>query len=333
MARTRAQRRRSNLLIAVALVATLVILLFARDINRAAHATNSIESSENRSFASLADDLLASEASFGFHLGYLLAHGATLSRPVFAARLDQLARVLPTWTSDAQLLRHPGLAHGVNSTLVDLTNERVADYQVVLATTAGALRLPWTTPSPSGVTSVAARSSLLASDRQWGATRGDLVHEPGAVHLSATSTPSPVVTLPTTLETLAAAPSLRLVRGVTISAVAVTPAPLPAPVGRIVLPPVDHFHLGVSVTNTAFALQPVTFRVTLTPLSGSLAAPQTQTMTVTLGPLRSFAFVPSLFATVPGEHARLVVSVSAPASAAAPARQRTYRVVLSPGGG
>ncbi|MGC1419569.1 MAG: hypothetical protein WA786_05545, partial [Acidimicrobiales bacterium] len=127
--------------------------------------------------------------------------------------------------------------------------------------------------------------------------------------------------------------ALRLVRGVAISAVEVTPAPLPAPIGRIVLPPVDHFHLGVSVTNTAYALQPVVVSVTLTPLSGSLLSPQTQSMTVDLGPLRSFAFVPRLFATVPGEHARLVVSVSAPASAAAPPRHRTYQVVLSPGGG
>jgi len=332
VARTRAQRRRSNLLIAVALAATLVVLLFARDINRAAHASDSIRRSENRSFASLANDLLASESSFGFHLGYLLSHGATLTRPVFAARLDQLAMVLPTWTTDAGLLRHPGIDHDVNGVLVDLTQQRVDDYQVVLATTAGALRLPWSTPGPSGLTSVAARSSLLASDRQWDGVRRDLVHDPGAVHLAPTSTPSSVVTLPTTLESLSAAPSLRLVRGVAISAVAVTPAPLPAPVGRIVLPPVAHFHLGVSVTNTAFVLQPVTFSVTLTPLSGSLAAPQSETMSVTLGPLRSFAFVPRLFATAPGEHARLVVSVSAPASAAAPPRHRTYQVILSPGG-
>ena len=88
-----------------------------------------------------------------------------------------------------------------------------------------------------------------------------------------------------------------------IVAVAVTPSPLPASVGRIVLPPISRVHLGVSVSNTAFVRQPVSLTVTLTALTGSSSAAQTQTMTVTLGALRSFAFVPRLLETTPGEHA------------------------------
>lgn len=330
MARTRAQRRRSNLLTAVALVATLLVLLFARDVNRAAHASTGIRRSENRSFAALANSLLGSEAQFADHLGYLLTHGAALSRPVFAARLDQLGQELPAWSTQADLLRRPAITGDVNGALAGLTEQRVDDYQVVLASVAGALALPWAGPGPGGLTSVAARSSLLDTDHRWDGLRHSLAREPGRVELDATSTPASVVTLPTTISALSASASLKVVRAVRIAAVAVTPSPLPAPVGRIVLPPVTRVHLGVSVTNAAFVVQPVSLTVTLTPITGTLSAAQTQTMTVTLGALRSYAFVARLLATAPGEHARLTLSLS---GASAPTQRRSYLVVLSPGGG
>ncbi|MFI5034714.1 MAG: hypothetical protein ACHQFZ_00735 [Acidimicrobiales bacterium] len=332
MARTRAQRRRQDLLLAVALAATLLVLLFARDVNRAAHQSTGVRLSENRSFARLANTLLASEQFFTGHLDYLLTNGATLSRPVFAARLDQLALEVATWSTEANLLRRPAIADGLNIDLAQLTAQRVDDYEVVLATVARSLSLPWAAP-PAAASSVEARSSLLATDHQWNAVRLALVNEPGRVTLGATVTPVSVVTLPTTLGTLAAAPSLRLVRGAGIAAVAVTPAPLPAPAGRIVLPPVTSFHVGVSVSNAAFVRQPVTLTVTLTPLSGPLTATQTQSMSVTLGPLRSYAFVPGDFATAPGEHARLVLTLTGAPSAPALSRHRSYLVVLSPSGG
>lgn len=314
----------------VALVATLLVLLFARDINRAAHNSTAVRRSENRSFARLANTLIGSEQLFGNHLGYLLTHGATLSRAVFAARLDQLALQLPTWSNDANLLRRPKIAHDLNTVVDQLTQQRVDDYRVVLDTVASSLDLPWTNLNTTGLTSVEARSSLLATDRTWNALRNSLAKEPGRVTLASTSTPLSVVTLPTTLGALSGAASLKVQRAVAISAVAVSPSPLPAPSGRIVLPPVSTFHLGVSVTNDAFVRQPVTLTVTLTPLSGALTATQSQTMSVTLGPDRSYAFVPRLLATLPGEHARLTVTLSGARSAATATRRRTYLVILSP---
>jgi len=330
VARTRAQRRRQNILLLVALAVTLLVLLFARDVNRAAHASSGVRRSENRSFAQLANALLESEHLFGQHLGYLLTHGATLSRPVFAARLDQLALQLPDWSTDANLLRRPDIDHDLNTAIDQLTVQRVDDYQVVLDSVAAALDLPWTTLNTTGLTSVAARSSLLATDREWGTLRHLLGHEPGHVDLAATVTPSSVVTLPTTLDALAGAASLKLTRGVGIAAVAVTPSPFPAPAGRILLPPVTTFHLGVAVTNAAFVRQPVTLTVTLTALTGATLAPQTQAMSVTLGPLRSYAFVPRLLTTLPGEHAVLTVTVRGAPSAPSMSRRRTYLVILSP---
>ena len=101
MARTRAQRRRQNTIVTLALVVTVLVLLFAHDVNRAAHNSTTVRRSENRSFARLANTLVASEQLFDQRLGYLLTHGGTMSREVFSARLDQLARVLPEWSTDA----------------------------------------------------------------------------------------------------------------------------------------------------------------------------------------------------------------------------------------
>jgi hypothetical protein len=332
VARTRAQRRRQNLLVTAALVATALVLLFAHDVNRAAHSSTNVRRSENRSFASLANALLGSEQQFGDHLDYLLTHGTTLSRAVFTARLDQLALQLPGWSTEANLLRHPSIAHDVNTTLVSLTEQRVDDYQVVLDSVAHALDLPWTTLSSTTLTSVAARSSLLATDRTWDALRHSLATEPGRVQLAATSTPGAVVTLPTVMSTLDGAASLQVRRSVSISAVEVTPSPLPAAAGTIVLPPVTSVHLGVSVTNDQFVLQPVVLTVTFTPRSGRLAAPQTETMAVTLGPMRSYAFVARLLVTAPGEHARLSITLRGTARSPAPTQRRTYQVILSPSG-
>ena len=233
MARTRTQRRRQNTLIAVGLVATALALLFARDINRAAHSATQVRRSENRVFAQMANGLITRENAFDQRLGYLLEHGGALGREVFSARLAQLADELPQWSTDATLLRRPGIAGNLNTQLAQLTEQRVDDYQTVLDTVAVGLQLPWTRRATTAQTSVAARGSLLDTDHRWDALRRTLLTQPGGVTLGATSTSTAVVTLPTVLGTLEAAPRLRVVRGVEISAVAVTPSPLPAPAGEI----------------------------------------------------------------------------------------------------
>ncbi|MGH9020653.1 MAG: hypothetical protein ACRDV0_06495 [Acidimicrobiales bacterium] len=329
MARTRAQRRRQNTLLVVALVATLLILGFARDVTRAAHSSTGARASEDRSFARLANDLVASENLFGQRLDYLLTHGAAMSRPIFAARLDQLGGDLPAWTTSAGLLRRPVVAGGLNDQLAALTEQRVDDYQVVLGNVAHALRLPWTgTPAPSA-TSGGAQASLLTTDHQWDALRRGLLGLPGHAALNATATPSAVVTLATTIGDLTSAPSLRLTRGVGITAVAVTPSPLPAPAGTLVEPPVARLHVGVVVTNAAYATQPVTLTVTFTSSSGAV---QHQAMSTTLGPLASYAFVPRLFSVSPGERASLRAVVRGAPAGAAMTRSRVYAVEMSQSG-
>jgi hypothetical protein len=96
VARTRAQRRRHSVFLTIALVATFVVLVFARDVSRSAHDAITNERSENRSFAGLANTLITQENAFDTRAARLLRNGGTLTRPIFDARLQQLDQQLPT---------------------------------------------------------------------------------------------------------------------------------------------------------------------------------------------------------------------------------------------
>lgn len=326
MARTRAQRRRQTLYLSIALALTLVVLLFARDVSRSAHGSIGPRRSENRSFGALANVLIAQQNQLDFHLAYLLAHGQSLSRPVFAARLDQLRQQFALWTVEADQLRRPKLAHGVNDAIEQLTELRIGAYQSLLASVARSLTLPWPIPATSRAVSAPA-STLFATSQAWAAKRFSLVAEPGLVHLDAFTTSSATAYLNVGLTRLVASPTLALARGVGITAVAVQPSPLPAPKGTLLMPPVTAIDVGVSVTNASYVLQPVALRVTLTSRAGRV---QSQTMRVVLGPLRSFAFAPNLFTTTPSERATLVISLSGAPAAPQTTLRRVYQVTMSP---
>ncbi|HSN03290.1 MAG TPA: hypothetical protein VLS91_07385, partial [Acidimicrobiales bacterium] len=142
MARTRAQRRRHSALLVIALVVTVLAVVFARDVSRSAHEATSPRRSENRSFAQLANRLITLENNADFHLAYLLSHGDGLSRPVFAARLAQIDQQLGPLLGDASLLHRPALAHHVQREVINLTTQRVASDQAIIAAATAALSLP-----------------------------------------------------------------------------------------------------------------------------------------------------------------------------------------------
>lgn len=317
----------------MALIATFVALLFARDISRAGHGATSPRRSENRSFAVLANALVGQENAFDARLTYLLTRGGPLSRPVFAARLKQLDQVVLSWQTQASLLRRPPLVHGVNASLAQLTEQRVDDCQFLLGAVAEGLSLPWATPTnvTPGLTIPTAQASLVATSREWDFARRGLLLEPGHVTLLATSNHLALLDITTVMNGLEQSPSLVLTRGVGITAVAVSPAPLPAPAGEILLPPTGMIHLGVTVTNASYATQPVSLSVVFTP-TGRLGVAQRQTMTVTLRPLASYAFVPKILTIVASEHATLTVSIAGAPSGPGMVRSRRYAVVISPSG-
>ncbi len=316
---------------AVALVLTLLVLGFARDVSRAAHGAISPRRSENRSFAALVNRLTGQENEFDARLAYLLGHGASLSRAVFLARLDQLGQQLAGWSSDAGLLRRPTIAHELNTVAAQLTEQRIDDDATILNTVAHALQLPWTPLATTGQSWVAAQASLAQTTSSWSLARWGLVREPGRATLDPLSDAVATVPLRAALANLGAAPSLVLVRGVGITAVSVSPTPLPAPAGQLVLPPTTAVHLAVTVSNAAVDTQPVTLTITVTP-TGALGTAQRQAMSVTLGPLASYGFVANDLATVASEHFTLTLSVTGAPSGHRWSTTRTYRVTMAPSG-
>ncbi len=330
MARSRAQRRRVSLGVLVVLVATFLVLVFARDVTRAAHGATTARRSENLSFAALANALLTSENQVDARLAYLLAHGGGLARPVLGARLDQLAQAVAAWPGEGRRLRSPHLAHGVNVELDDLTQTRAAATLDLIATVERALRLPVSPGAAAAVTPNPA-NALRATSLRWNRERFALVREPGHAALLATSAQTPGALRAGDLAALERSRRLALVRAIGIAAVRVVPAPLPAPAGTLVVPPVTRVTIDVSVVNLADAVQPVTLSLSVTPLNGR-GSLSVQRARATLSPLGGWAFSLAPFVTAPSERARVVVRVSgAPAGPGLPV-ERTYTLVLSPSG-
>lgn len=331
MARTRAQRRRHSLFLTIALVVTLVVLIFARDIARSAHGAITNQRSENRSFAGLANALIVQENNFDLRMARLLQSGATLSRPVFDARLNQLDQQLSYWSTSADLLRRPKLAHDLNDKIADMTDTRVNDYEEIFATIARSLTLPAPSPSADGTSSSNPAHSLYVTALKWNQDRFALRHEPGTVRLDALTLSSAKLFTSRGVSALTSSSSLAVVRGIGIAAVSVSPAPLPATKGVLLLPPVTTLTLGVSIVNTGFVEQGVTLEVTMSPSNGPLPA-QRQIFHVELAPLQAYAFTPQAIAVVSSERAILNIRITGAAASAGLTRSKRYRVEMSPHG-
>ncbi len=317
----------------MAVIATLLVLLFARDISRAGHGATSPRRSENESFAALSNVMISQENALDTRLSYLLVHGGSLSRQVFAARMAQLQQQLPMLQTEGSRLRRPLLKHNINDTIAQLTEQRIDDYQFLLSAVAANLSMPWATPSnvTPGLSVATAQASLLATSQQWNLARRGLLLEPGHVSLLATTSAVAHLDFAAVMSRLSQSPSLTLTRGIGISAVSVSPAALPAPTGEILLPPTNAVHLGVTVSNASYATQPVTLTIVLTP-AGASGVTQRQSMSVTLRPLASYAFVPKILNIAASEHATLTLSLAGAPSGPAMVRSRRYTVVVSPSG-
>jgi hypothetical protein len=315
----------------IALAVTLVVLVFARDVARSAHGAITTQRSENRSFAGLANALITEENNFDLRLARLLGSGSTFSRPVFDARLNQLDQQMTYWSTAADLLRRPKLAHDVNDKIADLTDTRIDDYEVILATIARSLTLPAPSPSPGSETVADPAQSLEASALTWNRDRFALRHEPGQVHLDGLKTSSAKLFAHSGVASLTASSSLAVVRGIGIAAVSIVPAPLPATRGVLLLPPVTQMKIGVSVVNTGFVEQVLAMQVILQPSNGPVPV-QRRTFHVDLAPLQSYAFVHQYFNVVPNERAVLTIRIAGAPASTNLSRSKTYRVHISPPG-
>jgi hypothetical protein len=333
VATTRAQRRRRSVLVSIIVIVVLLAVVFARDINRSAHQSSSPRRSENKSFAALAKVLITQENQFDERLNYLLTNGTGLSRVDFGARLTQFDGELLGWLDQAHDLSSPVLAHHVNVTLATITTQRVDDFQTLLTHVAIALALPWTasTPLEVGLSTTDAQASLVSTNTTWNVARWSLVKEPGRVTLPATSDVVGVLDLGSVLDALEHSSTLAITRSISISAVLVSPASLPAPTGELLFPPAREIRLGVTVTNLDYVLQPITMTYSFRQTNGARAV-QTQTMVATLRPLGSYAFVPKLLVTTAGERATLDIRVTGTPNDASLSIARHYLVIVSPSG-
>jgi hypothetical protein len=329
VARTRAQRRRQTLLLTLAVAVTLVLLVFARDVTRSAHSSMDTRRSENRSFGGLANALILQQNNFDKSLVTLLQSGGALTRPVLATQLEQLRTQLVTWNTEAQFLRRPRLAHDVNDKLEQLTLQRVDAYNTILNSITSQLELPALTPVSSDRPVSSPGSLLITTGIAWNGDRYDLTKEPGRQHLSSLTYAGAKYFITFGAQNLTSSSTLKVVRGIGVAAVSISPAPFPSPHGELLLPPVSQFHVGVSVSNTGYVEQPVTLTVTLTPSNGPHPAVR-QKFHMNLAPLQSYAVVPKDFETVPSERATLVISVSGAPAGANMTTTRSYSVVMSP---
>lgn len=336
MARTRAQRRRQTLVLSSALIITLLVLLFARDVNRAAHQATSSRQSENTTFGALANNLIGQENSFAHNLNVLVSSSPRLTRPLFEARLIQLNDQMAMWQNEASMLTMPKLAHNVNNTLADMTYQHIDDYTALFTSWAASVKLPWSPPATQYIHLSSDEAALVAApladlektDNTWNDTdRFALVKEPGRVHLDALwssfSTDGEL--------SIAKVPSLQPQRGIGLGAVEVLPSPLPAPSGELLIVPTSRLQVNVSVENPNFILQPVTFTISLRPTNAKGTA-QSQRMTGVIGPDGAYAFTPKGLSVVTGERATLAITVSGAPQASGYSRGRTYKVVVSPAG-
>ncbi len=327
MARTRAQRRVQTIFIGLAILITFLLLLFAHDINTSAHQATSPRRSDNLSFAKLANSLIQKQNNFDARLSYLLQDGANLSRPVFAAQLEQLALELPQWETDVQLLTKPSLAHRVNTEFVSITESRIDVLTSVIRSVCDDLQLPGITLGK--VTN--SHSSLTSLKQSWDHKRFALAKEPGRAHLLSLTNLVGSMHHMQTLSSLKSSPTLRVTRAIGIAAVSVTPSPLPAASGVLLLAPVARVHLEVSVVNASYVNQPVTMTITFRP-TNARGKYQSQTMKAVIGPNHAYGFVPKSLNTKPGQRASLSISISGASAAAGMTRMKTYSVIMSPSG-
>ena len=252
---------------------------------------------------------------------------------MFAARLTQLYQELPEWQTEADHLRRPKLVSDVNDVIANSTDLRIDAYESMFADLAHRLALPWPSISASQAQALTPSQVLIVTSRQWERERFDLRDQPGSVRLLGLTSAAATYVEHVGFANLVASPSLALRRSVSIAAVSVDPAPLPAPQGKLVLPPVTSFHLGISVANDSFVTQPVAVRVVLTRTNGAARGTSVvHVVNVTLGPLQSYAFVISSMPTQPSERATLVIHVSGTVAIPATGQTRTYQVVMSPAG-
>ncbi len=323
MSRKRSRRRRSLAWILLCTV-TLLVLVFAHDVARSAHDVPAAQASSNQSFALLGNGLIDEENQVDSTLTSLLGHHSGVSRSQLFTQLSGLRTTLLAIPTQAQQLRHWSITSDLNTQLATWAVDRARAYNAVMAAVATSLQLPW--PSGGVLTLSQADRILSTTTQRWDQRTSSLTSLPGHVVLNSFTNFSGLLNVGAITAQLDQSPQLQLRRSISMIAVAVTPAPFPAPPGHIELVSTSTISLGVSVLNGSFSSQPVTLEAVLTPTVGP---PITLIRHGVLGPTQALAFTGLNFAVRPSEHASLQLHLLGAPATPGKSVDRSYQVVIA----
>ncbi len=327
MPRSRASRRRRLLLFVASLLAVSVLSAFVSDVRTAAHHSSGPLSNVNKNFGGLATNLLRSQNFLDGEFQYLLSHGAVMNRAQVASRLSVLQGEANALVVGSAHLADPKIAHDLNLQLQTITEQRAGAWLTLIHDLEVRLQLPITAKVSVANPEATLRSTHLA----WSTLRHQLNNQPGHVRLLSTTTKTADYLRSVGFANLTHSSSLRLVRGTSISAVLIRPSPLPRVGSTLVVPATGLMHMGVVVSNSAYAEQPVSLRITLTDLSGHRGV-QSELLRAVLAPSGSHAFVPADFKVSSNERATLSITLINAPHLPGVATGRTYAILTTPGG-
>jgi hypothetical protein len=313
-------------LLAVWLAVTVCVVVVLHDVHTLSGQSTSNRASLNRTFAALATSILDDENRYGTEALTLLATGSTLTRATLAGQMSFVSLQGRELEQRTALLARPVLDDNVQATLATVTTLRVGAVSSLLQRIGIDLGLPH--KSAGVLTTAEIQGVIEHSNELWATARTKLVKAPGRAHL-----PSSVFALATApidaqMASLQSAATLTPERAVTISAVAVTPAPFPAPRFDLVLPPVASVAIDVVVHNIEYINQIVTVRVVLHPYSHANKT-EIRQVSIKLGPLGARALAFSNLAVKPNEHAVVTISLTGAPIAVGGSGSKKYHLYVA----
>jgi hypothetical protein len=325
VARTRSRRRRQNLILTIAVVATIFALVLVRDVSRIAAQSTGDQSIVNRNFAVLAAGIINDQNQLSQSALSLLVHGGTLSREAIAGQLAQLDLSAEQIDQRAAILNRPVVDVNAQAVLIAVTHTHVEALRDLVASIDAALSVPGPTNTKRSLESW--QHQAVTADANWQVVRSRLRAAPGHVRVPRAKFALATTPLANDINQLASSPSLTLHRQIDFAAVGVTPAPFPAGAGKLVLPPTHRLIVGVSVRNREYVNQTVRVTVVVTPKG---KAPLSESSSTRLSPLGATAMVLPTFRVTPGEQAIVKISLTGAPVVSSGGAERTYVLTVAP---
>ncbi len=302
MARSRSKRRRQNIGIVVAVALTATIITLAHDVNRLSAQSSANRASIDRNFAALATTLLSDEDRFGSSLATTLSSGPTASRAQFTNSLTALMDQGRALQQRAAILQHPEVSGGVQDTLIFVSDLRWSASKQLLETISARLALPGIAHASASLHSLG--SKFRHADAMWASARRTFRRDSSHVRLPKSVFALSHAPLVAYVSALEASTSLAVQRSLSIEAVSVNPAPLPAAPGQWTLLATSPLSIGVSVRNQEYVDQNFVLHLSLTPLNG--VAVQLQ-FAGRVGPNSSVATSFNSLVVIPSERANVKI--------------------------